>query len=672
MPPAAINIDDLDPSIAYTGNWQQLEGSTRQWGGGTVHSTTQTGASASITFSGTRLRMYVTLLHGLGNEIANIHFNGQSTSVSMPSQPTDVYNDVWFDSGELPSGRYTFVVSNGGGPSDTPFQLDRFNIEGLVETPSASAPVQSSLPPVAASSPSPGQTEAPQPGTQTAAQPTLVPSSPDNGSSTGAGGLLVSTPPITDAEATSVLMASGSITTGTAIALGQTTIVSIQLGQGVSLTSFPAGGSPPQISASSLPTLAQPISRKIPLGVLIGGVFGGSLFLLLLILLTWYFRHRKAAQRHVRLADECPDVLVKNRTLTAITPFRLDIHSASTRNLLSPNVGSRCSNSSFLGGGISASSGRRRSIEKPAFSPPETPRYLSSPSASLLHETKTDRKGRLIKIALRYGNGSCLHANDGPKIIIEVLAGSGRSFFPASFDYYWLWFGCLSFGRWPPHSFEMGVNVDDTDSSIRYSGDWDEIVGSTRQWGAGTVHSTSQRGASATITFTGTRIVMYCTLFHGTGNEIANINFDGTTTTVSKPSQSEDVYNDVWFDSGEVLGVQHTLVVSNGGGSSDTPLQLDQFFIEGTVDAPSAPPPPPPPPPTSTPNQAEQKTATTTQITTAIVTANSAQSLSSGSGSSSSEPRSSTSGFETRSSCKCYLRHNTTPADATLLCCSNV
>ena len=197
-------------------------------------------------------------------------------------------------------------------------------------------------------------------------------------------------------------MASGSITTGTAIALGQTTIVSIQLGQGVSLTSFPAGGSPPQISASSLPTLAQPISRKIPLGVLIGGVFGGSLFLLLLILLTWYFRHRKAAQRHVRLADECPDgmsktqtlsvalvvcyadnillVLAKNRTLTAITPFRLDIHSASTRNLLSPNVGSRSSNSSFLGGGISASSGRRRSIEKPAFSPPETPRYLSSPS----------------------------------------------------------------------------------------------------------------------------------------------------------------------------------------------------------------------------------------------------------------------------------------------------
>ena len=47
----AVNIDDTDPSITYSGSWQILSNSPLEFGGG-VHSTTQKGASATITFKG--------------------------------------------------------------------------------------------------------------------------------------------------------------------------------------------------------------------------------------------------------------------------------------------------------------------------------------------------------------------------------------------------------------------------------------------------------------------------------------------------------------------------------------------------------------------------------------------------------------------------------------------
>jgi len=48
-----IDVDDTDASISYAGgNWQLVVGSTRQWGGGTVHSTTSAGATATFRFKG--------------------------------------------------------------------------------------------------------------------------------------------------------------------------------------------------------------------------------------------------------------------------------------------------------------------------------------------------------------------------------------------------------------------------------------------------------------------------------------------------------------------------------------------------------------------------------------------------------------------------------------------
>jgi len=48
-----ISVDDTDASINYAGgNWVSRVGSTRQWGGGTVHSTTSAGAAATFRFKG--------------------------------------------------------------------------------------------------------------------------------------------------------------------------------------------------------------------------------------------------------------------------------------------------------------------------------------------------------------------------------------------------------------------------------------------------------------------------------------------------------------------------------------------------------------------------------------------------------------------------------------------
>ncbi|KAF4615717.1 hypothetical protein D9613_012563 [Agrocybe pediades] len=51
--------------------------------------------------------------------------------VRLSREDTAVYDDVWFDS-TFPDGVHEFVIQNSGGPSDSPFQLDRFIVTGSV------------------------------------------------------------------------------------------------------------------------------------------------------------------------------------------------------------------------------------------------------------------------------------------------------------------------------------------------------------------------------------------------------------------------------------------------------------------------------------------------------------------------------------------------------------
>ncbi|KAH9484605.1 hypothetical protein JR316_0004087 [Psilocybe cubensis] len=95
------------------------------------------------------------------------------------------------------------------------------------------------------------------------------------------------------------------------------------------------------------------------------------------------------------------------------------------------------------------------------------------------------------------------------------------------------------------------------------------------------------------------RVVIYCTVPPGSGtNAIGIITLDGQATTVTRQTGPSAVYADMWFDSGQIANIQHTITIANGGSSSDSPLMFDRFHVEGDTilnSTPVAPAPPPSP-----------------------------------------------------------------------------
>ncbi|KAF5327555.1 hypothetical protein D9619_004284 [Psilocybe cf. subviscida] len=122
-------FDDLDPGFQYEGNWQELSGSTRQWGGG-VRSTQQTGATVSFTFFGMSFMLYQTIPSGTGTVVVDVSVDGgapHSISASCGGDP--VYGNVFFTSNPLAEINHTVVITNRANPS-TPFQFDKVDILG--------------------------------------------------------------------------------------------------------------------------------------------------------------------------------------------------------------------------------------------------------------------------------------------------------------------------------------------------------------------------------------------------------------------------------------------------------------------------------------------------------------------------------------------------------------
>ncbi|EFI28783.1 hypothetical protein CC1G_13808 [Coprinopsis cinerea okayama7 len=120
------------------------------------------------------------------------------------------------------------------------------------------------------------------------------------------------------------------------------------------------------------------------------------------------------------------------------------------------------------------------------------------------------------------------------------------------------------------------IVVDDHDRQIAYSGDWDVLEGSSRQWG-GAVHATSEEGASATLMFKGTGIAVVGTIPAGSGAQQWSITIDGgSPTIIERPGRARDEYDDWLFRRDDLEPDPiHTIVVSNAGGQ--LPLHLDKF-----------------------------------------------------------------------------------------------
>ncbi|KAF9545170.1 hypothetical protein CPC08DRAFT_769920 [Agrocybe pediades] len=145
------------------------------------------------------------------------------------------------------------------------------------------------------------------------------------------------------------------------------------------------------------------------------------------------------------------------------------------------------------------------------------------------------------------------------------------------------------------------VNVDDTDTtSISYSGSWETIGGGPSDEFDGTVHSTKEHGASATIRFQGTRIVMRCTVPQGNALMVMEIFVDNELdTVVTRSQQDTTTYDDTCFDSTFAEG-QHELAIHSGGSAVDGPFQPDRFIVTGSVVPVQGAPPPPESPSSAT------------------------------------------------------------------------
>ncbi|KDR65871.1 hypothetical protein GALMADRAFT_148356 [Galerina marginata CBS 339.88] len=313
---SVIQVDDVDPSIIYSGAWQSIVSSTRQWGVGTVHTTTEGGASATITFRGTRIMMYCSLPIGVSSEIVDVKFDGgQITSTTHPASTTAAsYNQVWFDSGPVTDTVHTLVVSNGGGPSDMPFELDRFAVTGFIVSPPPPPPASSTPPPPATSSIIGTSGHATSP----VAITTFVTEMPNSLISQDALGQ--TSMPLTSSAPIFTALSSppnSSLTAGVVTTTGLQYITTTAPDGSVTtyIQNAPAGG--------------YSRSPAAPVAAIVGAVIGGLTLIFLLIFSLLCSRRRRKAWRHVILDDDAEKRLNSPRTSTGITPFRLDERRAS-------------------------------------------------------------------------------------------------------------------------------------------------------------------------------------------------------------------------------------------------------------------------------------------------------------------------------------------------------
>ncbi|KAF8803500.1 hypothetical protein BYT27DRAFT_7195328 [Phlegmacium glaucopus] len=263
------SVDDTDPSISYSGSWNTYQLHDALVYHGTIHSTTQNGASATLTFQGLNA-VGVNLVKPVcsGFVAGSWTRDGQTGKVGIPCT-SDIQEDypLYPYTAGSSFGLNTIIVRNAG---SVPFQLDRFILGNVTnDTPSSTTPgtppsttTISSISTAAISSNSPVVSNLPISGV----------TSPSSNS--------------TDAAGIATALNAGSPSAG---------VISPQL-TGVSKDA-PSSSSP----------------RALPLGPIIGGALGALALLLLFIFLLIKYRPWKREKSN--WAETVPS--------STLTPFNM-------------------------------------------------------------------------------------------------------------------------------------------------------------------------------------------------------------------------------------------------------------------------------------------------------------------------------------------------------------
>jgi len=163
-----LSIDDTDGSIGYSGSWDPVSSSTAYQS--TLHSTTQTGATATFSFNGNMARVFghVPACDSPSNIVVQFSMDGvASNALSMACTSSPRQDVIYFATPTLSNGSHKLTITNMG---TGPFQLDHIEIGsdgsapptpvGTASTTSngASSPTSSALPSGSTSLPSTGPT----------------------------------------------------------------------------------------------------------------------------------------------------------------------------------------------------------------------------------------------------------------------------------------------------------------------------------------------------------------------------------------------------------------------------------------------------------------------------------------------------------------------------------
>ncbi|KAF9057000.1 hypothetical protein BJ165DRAFT_1520420 [Panaeolus papilionaceus] len=308
-------VDDSDPNVIYSGEWQSLLGSTRQWDG-TVHTTFQTGASASVSFQATTVTVIATIPPGSGQQaLVDIQLDSmEPVRVTMTSSAAAVYADaIWISPGILSEEVHTITLTNRGGGNDLDFSFDRLKLESNSFEPKVLAPQAGPIIPTPSIS-----TFAQLPPTpQSNSESSSVPSS-----STGAGGGGRSKSNTFTAYAATGIPSMFPPTTAT--------LVLLPTGDTSSTNTFVLPGTSPVPDDVSSNSHEHKSRGPAQLGAIVGGTLG-TIFVLCVITL-FIFKKRRRNSLDVRT----PHAFVENPGLCQCRSWG----SSATTNLASSS--NRC------------------------------------------------------------------------------------------------------------------------------------------------------------------------------------------------------------------------------------------------------------------------------------------------------------------------------------------
>ena len=132
-------------------------------------------------------------------------------------------------------------------------------------------------------------------------------------------------------------------------------------------------------------------------------------------------------------------------------------------------------------------------------------------------------------------------------------------------------------------SADLGENYDDSDPMITYEGDWSVVSGKQDAYRGG-YHQAKQSGAKATITFTGTQIVLYAESAYP-GNGKATVTIDGGSSAqvdFTNLQKYDTIANQAVYRSPVLAYGEHTLVIT---ANSANAINIDRIKVfDGKAD----------------------------------------------------------------------------------------